>query len=30
MNYVWVNVILFELVCNLNEFYEINKIRVDF
>jgi len=30
MNYVWLGVDSFELVCDLNEVREINKIRVDF
>jgi len=30
MNYVWVSINLFELICNLNKVCEINKICVEF
>jgi hypothetical protein len=30
MNYVWVSIDLFELICDLNKVCEINKIHVDF
>jgi len=30
MNYVWVSIDSFELICNLNKVREINKIRVNF